>query len=1098
VITKAQWHELSAGDFEGLALEHVRDLYPEFSWRGTQASHDGGKDAVGEARAMGAEVAEIYWMEAKHRPGEKSIGQYALDTHLISTFLSRGSVKRLHVVTSGKLSNGFLLRASAFAADSGFVFAYSDIEALQGWLFARPDQVSRFFTTSAQDVLNALAQMDRPRGLLFGRAVFLSEDDILEPSSLPVAGLVPGRKFRLLVAVSAATKPTPAAMPLRLHWHPSTDHVSLLQPANHAEPAAGLLSIDPRDESMVTVPFRLLRYGKDPLPNPVLRTADGTDIELPLHATCMVKRLVSPFVGAKAREHLLQLHSVIRDEVASSRPHLAVCVGRAGSGKSRLADELRDEAQSLGFTVRALEMSATPGAQEERWRQLFRWLLGLEHNPFELSEGQLLSRRLETLSLPEELTDSLLDPLRGFLISGEYSEDLFNPDTAAGRQMATVVFHALARRLTSPVLLHVDDAHHLSRPQMRPLYLLRRLVETHDALPLFVLVTARDDETVMERSVDHFVNGLRLASFSRFHIHELADMQLEDARELVATTLRWPELLAEESRTLDLILQQAGTNPFALVQTLYHLAVDNGGVEFGHGDVDFLVNVENFKTALRVLPKGTDAILRQRFTGLLARGGDKLLHAICAVAIVGRWAPTRVIAASLGAALSASQMTELLALGYVTDATEREVELSHDLLVTALAKRPEAREVARRLAGSDAVGELSDEAQAAVFFAAGGAHYPRSWALSRSIVHRAFECQDYVGLRRPMARLEAIAAATPGQHSVDLDLAWIGAVADQHAGHTKSSLERFEKIREQVFAGSHTSMEGTERYLNATIEMGNQHLLRAELSVAIRHARDALAMLEDPKLKLEPLAHSRLAALAHNRLGAMLHLAGDRQVATLEFTAAAEWAERGGDDYLLAHTWWNLAAMTRHVDAQQSRVHWETAKRLWATGLRDKERLRIMLDCSEQYTDCLASNNPLSRRRLYAVAAEAAERGYLFIACVALLCFAVCAIADRRWDEARRGLLRALDMTAISEDLKNRMFVAHYFSVCAQAQGKTTEALDWCWQASRPLGDLALASAPLAACIRHNYAVAQGHTPPAIPDATLLATGFSMFPFDRA
>lgn len=326
MLATVTWQHVSAAGFEDLALEHVRDLYPEFTWRSTSLSADGGKDAIGELRDLGEGLSEIYWMEAKHHPARRSIGKYTLDTHLVSTFFSRG-VRRLHVVTSGTLSPNFIIRADAFSREHGFAFAYTDRESLEAWLSSRIDLIQRYFGDEAEQTIAALASLP-PTRAVFARALLLPESDALAVTSVAATCLLPGKKFRLVVMLSLAGRITRPGTRLRLSWAPPADRVSLLAPVGRG---GHELELDPLHDIVASVPFRLLRYGRDPLPDPTLSFADGTaPVAVELRVSTDLPRLASPFVGKEARTSLLALRRMLREEVANGRPRLVVCRGRAG------------------------------------------------------------------------------------------------------------------------------------------------------------------------------------------------------------------------------------------------------------------------------------------------------------------------------------------------------------------------------------------------------------------------------------------------------------------------------------------------------------------------------------------------------------------------------------------------------------------------------------------------------------------------------------------------------------------------------------------------------------------------------------------------
>lgn len=1095
MISTTLWRQVTPAGFEALALEHVRDVYPKYSWQCTSLSKDGGKDAVGTLRDLEQDIAEIYWMEAKHHPAQRSVGKYTLDTHLVSAFFER-TVKRLHVVTSGSLSDNFIHRADLFSKEHGFVFAYSDSAAVEAWLASRSDLVPRYFGSYATKVLTALEDVRSSQRCVFARALIIADNDSVSPSQLPALHLLPGRKFRLVVSVSVASALAKENIPLKFKWNVSPRRVSLI--ANFQSESQDAIVFDPSKQPIISIPFRLLTFNRNPLPNPIIYSGTGNEIaSLTLAGTPELPRLMSPFVGNIPRQQLLRLKRVLRDQVALGQPRLIVCNAHAGSGKTRLAEELRDDAQTLGFRVRSLELPWTPSAQEDRWRLLFRWLFGLEHNPFGLSEDEIIKKRLKRLDLGLDDETKLASSLGTFLTHGRYSEELFNVELPSGRRFAQAVRLSVLNQFGEPLLIHIDDAHHLSRRQLRPLYLLRHLIETSDSLPFCLFVTARNDETVRDKSFAHFVSSLELTDLARFDCIDLPAMTMEDANELVVTTLRWPELLAQESKTLAMIVQRAGTNPFFLMQTLDLLAVDYEAVAFGYGDGYFLIDIPAFKKALHELPAGVRDILSQRFDGLLRRHERKLLEALAATAIIGRRAPCRLISRALRRPISARDVRRLLALGYLRDASTQHIELAHDLLGEALRQRPEAQKVATRLASTiegKAPRGLTEEQRASIYYAAGPRFYDQSWRATRRIVEGRARRQEYLSLPPLFERLERIASVSKTT-IFDSKLTWLAAIAEQHCGSTYAALQRFLKIKE---AAVNELPKNAESYIDALVEVGNQHLLRAEPTPALKNISVALEILNDPLLKLSRKDRSGLDTLSHNRYGAVLHLI-EREGESLEqFNLALETSAGTDHEYLRSHTHWNIASLLRFDNPVESSRHLQIARNIWDQKLRKRDRLRIMIECSEAYSACLMRNTHLARANLRAVAADASEKGYLFQACETLLCLAVCALAAEEWEEAKQVLLRALDLTVTAENLRSRIFVTHYLSVAAHMLGSEVECRDWSWQAMRGLTDPAFQHTQLLGCLKHNEDITAGKSSQAAFNRAQRAGNLYWYFYERA
>src|SRR5262245_24006253 len=81
-------------------------------------------------------------------------------------------------------------------------------------------------------------------------------------------------------------------------------------------------------------------------------------------------RLISPFAGQHPME-VLTAHTATLTEVKEGQPRLIAIRGWAGSGKSRLAEELRDEAQHREFVAKMVRFERGADNHREIWRSFF-------------------------------------------------------------------------------------------------------------------------------------------------------------------------------------------------------------------------------------------------------------------------------------------------------------------------------------------------------------------------------------------------------------------------------------------------------------------------------------------------------------------------------------------------------------------------------------------------------------------------------------------------------------------------------------------------------------------------------------------------------
>jgi hypothetical protein len=779
---------------------------------------------------------------------------------------------------------------------------------------------------------------------------------------------------------------------------------------------------------------------------------------------------VSPFVGEAAERLLAQYKRLLVEDVLESRPRLMAFVGRAGSGKSRLAEELRDDAQRLGCTVRMIRFAASADKQQEAWRSLFRWFFGLEHNPFDLGERDLLLQRLQRLREGANV-EPLAAALSSFLVDGRYDEDLFSYDLAIGHQLADIV----TRRSCGPepLLLHIDDAHHLSARQMEPLFFLRHIVETRPSLPLCVLVTSRNDETVVERAFDHFVNSIDIRDTSRVTVARVSDFSPSDARELLAKTLEWPELQLADSEVATRIIERAGLNAFSLIQIVEHIAVDRQAVAFGHGSSGLLVNVTAFKQALAETPSGVDRILKSRFDGLLRleRGMD-LLEVLAASALLGREAELRVLSAATGRRICLSDLEPLLTLGYLHSADETRLLLSHDLLVEALLREPAATSVAeqyaQKLPRSRVLAVLDDQRQASIYYHAGERYAARSWDATVRLIHRADETEDYRRILDVLRLIDKLKSRSPAVVNLHHHLAYVIAGSYQHCGNTKMALDLFSKLVEQARSQLGRQANAAREFVESAVEVANQSYLRADVMSGLRYIRQTLDVLEDLEYDFDSSARTALLSLAHNRRAALLHLGGQDAEAEHEYRSSLALALDAGDAYLECHTYTDLATIFRFRDLNACADMIGRARRLWVDRLQTKVRRRVMIDCSQRYTECLQRNTYSSRGKLLALATEAMEKGFLFQAADAFLCQAYSAVLQGEWPEAREAAIRALNVTASSDDLRARLYAYHYLSVAEAGLNDIHRVLDAQMESQRLSERLGFQDAPLLLTLKAN------------------------------
>ncbi|HET6712820.1 MAG TPA: AAA family ATPase [Actinomycetota bacterium] len=262
-------------------------------------------------------------------------------------------------------------------------------------------------------------------------------------------------------------------------------------------------------------------------------------------STRSVRRTI-PFVG-RDRE-LTALREAFHHVVASGAPSLVTIVGEAGSGKSRLADELFAGLEPGVAVLHGHAQVPAGSASFAPVAAVVRQLAGIDDD----DPPDRLTERLR------DLVDGCCDATETDRVVGGLGLSLGlaepNLDESAFVQDVQGGFLRLVDGLSAglPVVLAFEDAHELAAPMLD---LIERLVSARRRGPALVLTLARPD--LLEQRPRW---GADAAAHTRIVLNPLSD---DEAIELV----RQAGGDRIEGREAQTIAERAGGNPFFIVET---------------------------------------------------------------------------------------------------------------------------------------------------------------------------------------------------------------------------------------------------------------------------------------------------------------------------------------------------------------------------------------------------------------------------------------------------------------------------------------------------------------------------------------------------
>ncbi|MDE7422687.1 MAG: hypothetical protein K2N51_03200 [Lachnospiraceae bacterium] len=133
-----------AEKFEDMALDYVRDVYSEYTWKPTGRTRDGNRDF----HNLEDDLLAI-WGEAKYKKDSISLTRKDLDPTILSGLIE-GTVTLIIFVTNGKVPESLITRMTLGANMRGIKISFVMGKQLSDWLILNPEKYKWYFQEELQ------------------------------------------------------------------------------------------------------------------------------------------------------------------------------------------------------------------------------------------------------------------------------------------------------------------------------------------------------------------------------------------------------------------------------------------------------------------------------------------------------------------------------------------------------------------------------------------------------------------------------------------------------------------------------------------------------------------------------------------------------------------------------------------------------------------------------------------------------------------------------------------------------------------------------------------------------------------------------------
>lgn len=581
-----KWKGSNGQAFEGLVGELLKQMYPNYNFKHTEYSHDGGKDfyAMGENN-----TSDTIWVEAKNYTRHLELSKFS-NTFIMADI---SQVNRIILFSMSPLTIGATTNIARYAAyHRKNISVYSGDDIL--WLVNKyADQFPiHTFIDNADDLLTELQHRPLQRGLDHITVRY----EYYRTRQFNLAYRREEKNFLNETQIEQLPLQTVFAQEIQITNHDLLNARKITLDATEYECADyKVVSTDIGNANIVLQPastvvlvvYLTVTNCRDSIIPPTIKFSDDVAVEtaaVPI-TCCWLGEI--PYIGSGA----IELHNLMRDIRGGKRTPVIVS-GKSGVGKTRFLQELSSCLFGSGFRIVSIDFQTE---DQLSLRSVLRQLL---HTIFFLDSDTQAIRIVKEFSSLNQTAYPLYKDFYSIIFDDQY-------DCTVHMSRISSLFRDLLIQTDTALVL--DNMQSLDQDATDFFKDLSRSASEH-----LLVFCFNEDFLLPQKAATKFFRSLQGNGHCRKI--RLKDFSKNDALLYLTECIDSSNVHNDWRNYFNEIISKFGTNPFILKQVVLYLKQEN--VIAFDAQVAYISDYSKMMTVLNELPPGITNILDYRYSVL--------------------------------------------------------------------------------------------------------------------------------------------------------------------------------------------------------------------------------------------------------------------------------------------------------------------------------------------------------------------------------------------------------------------------------------------------------------------------------------------------